>query len=357
MSNPVRRNVANVFGDGHIRLIEEDVPSLAPGTIMIDVKASLVSPGTEVGGWRNLAAKKRHPDRDAKPRRFGYSNTGRVMAVGDGVTRFKPGDRVACVGAGYALHTETAVVPHNLTVLLPDEVTWVQGAYAMLMATALHALRRAGLGFGETYAVAGLGLVGQLAARLHVLAGNYVIGWDLIPFRTQTALKSGIHAAANVGTDDHIGMTREFTRGYGLDGGLIAFGGEAGDAVKGLVKCMKRCPDTHPSGVIVVVGGASFDYQDHETTGLTNIDIRRASRTGPGYHDDAWEVGSPYPPVFMRWTTETNLALCMRLLAEGKVDVDTLTTHEIPLGNVDELTQQALENPDGMLGVVFVRGD
>jgi threonine dehydrogenase-like Zn-dependent dehydrogenase len=55
----------------------------------------------------------------------------------------------------------------------------------------------------------------------------------------------------------------------------------------------------------------------------------------------------------MRWTTRTNLALCMRLIAEGKVNVDLLTTHRIPLERVEEETGRAMKKPETMLGVIF----
>jgi threonine dehydrogenase-like Zn-dependent dehydrogenase len=118
---------------------------------------------------------------------------------------------------------------------------------------------------------------------------------------------------------------------------------------------MKKQPDGHPVGTIVVVGNAHFSYRDHESAGMTNIDIRRASRTGPGYHDESWEYGSAYPPVVMRWTTTTNLELCMRLIAERKLDVDTLTTHTVKFDDVDEGTSDALQDPDSMLGVIFTQ--
>ena len=278
-----------------------------------------------------------------------------MIAVGEGVTRFRPGGRVACIGGGYAVHTDTAIVPRNLAVHLPEQVTYAQGSYGMLMGTALHALRRAALNFGESYAVVGLGVVGQLAAQLHMLAGNRVIGWDTVPFRTEIARKWGIDATVTVGPEDPVARTREFTDGYGLDGGAIAFGGEASRAVQSLAQSMKQTPDGHRTGTIVVVGLAQFTYSDHEAAGVTNIDIRSAMRTGSGYHDKEWESGSVYPPVFMRWTTTTNLELCMRLVAEGKLDVDTLITHVIPFDDVDEGISQALEDPDTMLGVVFTQ--
>jgi polar amino acid transport system substrate-binding protein len=85
----------------------------------------------------------------------------------------------------------------------------------------------------------------------------------------------------------------------------------------------------------------------------TNLDIRRSGRTGPGYHDPQWEFGNDYPTTFMRWTTKTNLRLALRLISEGKLDVDGLTTHSIPLREISDDIARALKDPDTMLGVVF----
>ena len=57
--------------------------------------------------------------------------------------------------------------------------------------------------------------------------------------------------------------------------------------------------------------------------------------------------------VFMRWTTRTNIELCLRLIAEGKVDVDCLTTHTIPLEDAEARIDAIIDDPDALLGVVF----
>src|ERR1017187_3301201 len=44
---------------------------------------------------------------------LGYSNAGQILEVGYGVTEFKVGDRVACAGAGYAVHAEVVRVPRS----------------------------------------------------------------------------------------------------------------------------------------------------------------------------------------------------------------------------------------------------
>ena len=347
----MNRIVAATTGTGRIVLVEETVPPLRPGAILVEVHNSLVSPGTEVGGWRGLARQLEEPSPLEKPRPFGYSNAGIVAETAAGVTEFAPGDRVACIGNGYAQHTDVAVVPHNLCVPLPEGVTFAQGAYAMLAATALHAVRRTQPEIGESVAVLGLGVVGQLAARLFQLAGCYVIGWDMIPQRLEIARAWGIDATVPVGEVDEVEASRAFTGGYGLDAALFAFGGDATEAFNKVRYALKRAPDGHPYGRIVVVGGAHFTWTHGAP--LTNVDVRQAARTGPGYHDDAWEVGPGYPPVFMRWTTQTNLRLCMRLIAEGKLDVDALTTHTIPLPEVEAGIAAIIHRPDDILGVVF----
>lgn len=345
------RQVAAVTGDGRIVLLEQPTPERAPGRVLIDVHASLVSPGTELaGGWRRFAERRERPVAQPEPRPFGYSSTGIVLAAGEGVETVQPGQRVAGVGMGYALHATRAVVPQQLCAPLPDSVSFEQGAYAMLAATGLHALRRGRPEFGDLAAVAGLGLVGLLTAQLYEMNGVFVIGWDLIEKRLDLARRTGVHAVARVGRDDVPAVTRDFTAGAGLDGGVLAIPGDANAAVADMMKAMKVSPDGHAMGTIVVVGGSKFDYP----AGTHNVDFVRAARTGPGYHDDTWEHDPrDYPPVFVRWTTRSNLALCLRLIAEGRLKVDPLTTHRIPLADVEAGVDGILDAPDDILGVVF----
>ena len=128
----------------------EDVPAplLRKGHILIKTRVSLVSLGTEKMlvefGKGNLLAKARQqPDKVKQvlekiqtdglfptleavfnkldePLPLGYCNAGEVLAVGDGVTEFKVGDRVASNGQ----HAEVVCIPKNLCAKIPDNVSY-----------------------------------------------------------------------------------------------------------------------------------------------------------------------------------------------------------------------------------------
>ena len=108
--------VAAVMPDGRIGLVEEDIPETPAGCVLLEVKSSLVSPGSELRGWRGLARGDSRAGSGGRPMPFGYSNAGVVLETGEGVNGLRPGDRVAAIGGGYARHATHALVPQNLCV-------------------------------------------------------------------------------------------------------------------------------------------------------------------------------------------------------------------------------------------------
>jgi threonine dehydrogenase-like Zn-dependent dehydrogenase len=122
---------------------------------------------------------------------LGYSCAGTVLAVGASIKDIEPGDRVACAGAGYAVHAELVSVPRNLVAKVPDlasgpagtgenpplnedpqhrpfsgrrtsGISFEEAAFATIASIALHGFRLAETKLGERVAVIGLGLVGQI---------------------------------------------------------------------------------------------------------------------------------------------------------------------------------------------------
>jgi threonine dehydrogenase-like Zn-dependent dehydrogenase len=196
-----------------------------------------------------------------------------------------------------------------MAVPIPDEVPYADAASIHLVATALNTTRRLDPKIAEYIAVVGLGLLGNFATQWARIAGCHVAGLDRLPMRLEKADTCGAHLCVDPTSDEGVASVREFTRERGLDGAVIAFGGDGTAAFKMLVGQMKRAPDTHQMGRIVIVGGARIDHQFAALLG--NLDVRSAARTGPGYHDEDWEHGQDYPPVFVDWTTNRNMEECL----------------------------------------------
>src|SRR5271155_2177247 len=205
---------------GEIEVVDIPAPKLLPGCVLVRTAASLVSAGTERASSefaaKNLMQKARmRPDlvrevlskisRDGllatlstvrsrldQPSALGYSSAGTVVAVGEGVVDINPGDRVACAGAGHAVHAEFACVPRLLIARIPSEtVSFDQAAFTTLGAVALHGVRNADAKLGDIVAVIGLGLLGQLTVQILKAAGCRVLGMDIAPERAELALRLG----------------------------------------------------------------------------------------------------------------------------------------------------------------------
>jgi threonine dehydrogenase-like Zn-dependent dehydrogenase len=226
-----------------------------------------------------------------------------------------------------------------------------EAAAAHLAATALYAVRRAQPEFGECALVMGLGLVGQLTAQLAQLCGCHAMGVDRLPLRIRVARQVGIERAVLAAEEDPVAVAAQFSGGYGIDFAVIAFGGDANEAFEQARDSLKLSPDGHRMGRIVIVGGARINQLF--AAGLGNVDVRSSARTGPGYHDSAYELGASYPPVFVPWTTQRNLAECLRAMADGRLKAQPLLTHEFPLADIREAVDTLVDHPDQALGVVL----
>ena len=344
----MKRRFAVRDGRGVISVREEDIPPYGPNELLVEVRASVISAGTELIGIKEL---RKNPDPSREAVAFGYQNAGVVLEKGKDCGNFEVGDRVACMGGGYALHATHSIIPRNLAVPIPDNISFEEAAVNHLAVTALQAIRRTDLRLGETLAVAGLGIVGQIACQLGRLSGCRVVGMDLLQMRLECAKKSGAHMVVNAADKDAAAIVKGFTEDYGLDAGIMALGGDGTQAFKMLLDMMKVSPDMHQMGRIVVVGGCEITTSYASSCG--NIDVRSSARTGPGYRDKEWEQGRDYPPVFVQWDTKRNLSLVLRLISEGQLQVKPLITHRFSLSEAEAACEELIQHPENSLMVVL----
>lgn len=344
----MKRQAAVITTDGKVEARELDLPELQAGMALVKTYATLISPGTEMNGVKERRAKKAV---DGKDYVFGYSAAGEIVQVKGDFPHLKPGMRVAAMG-GKAEHANYNCVPVNMLTPIPEDLPYEEACFACLGATALQAVRRAAPALGEYGAVLGLGIVGNLTAQLAQLNGARIIAWEGLKARIDLARRCGIREVLAVTQEDDPQIsTEQFAMPYGLDFGIIAFGGDASKAFDSLYRSMKLSADGHRMGRIVLVGGCTLSIRG--ASGLGNLDIRSAARTGPGYHDKKYEYGQDYPAAFVQFTTQRNLHEIALLISEKRLKVEPMITHRMSLSAVSQAADLLIDHPDKTLGVVL----
>lgn len=335
---------------GETILEEIPAPIIQPGQVIIRTKASLVSLGTEKTlvefGKSSLVAKARQqPERIQQvlnkmktdgllptleavfnkldqPLPLGYCNAGQVIAIGEGVTNIKIGDRVVSNGG----HAEFVSVPKNLVAKIPDEVTFEEATFAVIGSIGLQGIRLAEPTFGETIVVIGLGLLGLLTTQLLLANGCNVIGFDLEPKKVLMANKLGAKAFISKDIDIEK-IVENITNGVGADAVIITASTRSNRVISQAAKmCRKK-------GRIILIGvvGLKLDRSDFYKKELT---FQVSCSYGPGRYDDDYELkGNDYPIAFVRWTEKRNFEAVLQAIANKKLNVIDLITNRVDLQN------------------------
>ena len=340
------QNVKN----GNTTIEEVPMPTPREGMALVKIAASLVSAGTErmivEFAEKNLVGKARsRPDlvkqvidkarregivptlqaafnRLDQPMTLGYSSAGTIVALGKNMQGFKVGQRVACAGAGYAVHAEYNIVPRNLITPLPKNVDFESAAFTTLGAIAMQGFRLAEPQLGENVAIIGLGLLGLLTIQLASAAGCNVLGIDLDPKRIKLASALGFEAVTRQNAES---ASVAFTANRGFDSIII-------------------CADTSSNDPIELAGVIARDRAKVVATGAVGLTIPRKiyfekeislinSRSyGPGRYDPSYEEnGNDYPIGYVRWTEGRNLQSVVDLMAGGKLKVAPLISHRFSI--------------------------
>jgi predicted dehydrogenase len=368
--------------DGNVFIKEVPAPTVGSGCVLVQTGASLISAGTErlvIGfGQKNLLEKGRsRPElvqhvldkvrregvlttiravrnRLDRPISLGYSSAGTIVEIGADVTDLKPGDRVACAGAGYAAHAEVVSIPRNLVAKVPEprssgakRVDFEEAAFATLGAIAMHGMRLAEPQVGETIAVIGLGLIGQLTVQLAQVAGCTVLGMD--PNRARCRLAEQLGCAGCAAEEGEFrSLIAAHAESVGADVVIIAAATPSQSPVR-LAGEVARS-----RGRVVAIGAIGTEiprnlYYQKEL-------VFQISRSyGPGRYDNAYEEkGHDYPIEYVRWTENRNLKSFLDLLAQGQVHAQSLITHRFEIAEARQAYDLILgKAKEEFLGVII----
>lgn len=368
------KQIIQNYRTGIVELAEVPVPICSPDTLLVKNEASLVSIGTErsvieLGRKSILGKAKARPDlvkrflekaqkegfyktfqealeRLDQPTALGYSSAGVVVEVGSNVHKYSPGDRVACIGAGYASHAGYVKVPGNLCCRMPDNLSFDEASFGMLGIIALNGIRCAKLTFGESVAVVGLGLLGLLSVQILKAYGCRVIGTDIDPLKTSMALQLGADEIAEA--RDFKKACEVFTEGMGVDAVILTVATESDEPVHQAVDAVRS------AGRIVCVGVADIHPRRNEMW-HKEVELIVSKAGGAGTFDPIYEnKGIDYPIGHVRWTENRNLSEFLRLIACGKVNVRALISHNFPINEAEDVYRNIVGNKGGpYIGVVL----
>lgn len=370
------KQLAQKLKNGKLQVIEVPFPVIEPGRILVRNHYSLISAGTE-GNTVTTARKSLIGKAKERPEQvkqilgvlkqqgpvqtyravtkkldayspLGYSSAGEVIDIGNDVTDFRRGDKVACAGAGYANHAEIISVPQNLCVKLPENTDMKPAGYNTLGAIALQGIRQADMRLGESCAVIGLGLLGQLTCLMLRTSGVKTIGIDIDDFVVQLGKKYSCDMALTRNTPGINEQILNFTNGLGVDAVIITAATSSRDPINFAGQIARK------RARIIVVGAVPTGFDREPDWYKKELELRMSCSYGPGRYDPQYEEkGRDYPAAYVRWTEKRNMQAFQELIHSGRISLDYLTTHEFNLEEAPQAYDMIVKRTEPFLGVVL----
>jgi L-iditol 2-dehydrogenase len=310
------------YSNRDVRIEKMPVPEIGPGELLMRVAASGIC-GSDVMEWYR---------RDKVPLILGHEVAGEVVEVGEGVKKFKPGDRVAathhvpCNTCHYclkghhtvcetllkgthfdpggfaeyvripALNTDRGVFP------MPKGVSYEAASFMEPLACVLRGQKNAKVNPGQSVLVLGSGISGLLHVALaRAIGATLVVAADTIPFRLHKAEEMGAHRTFRA--DGRLIQTlREANGGYLADRVIICF--------EGFIPLALRAVER--GGTVLFFAGAGEDATIPATI-----------------NDLFWRTEITLTSTYAGSPADCDMAL--RLIQAGTVPVQKIVTHRLSL--------------------------
>ena len=303
-----RKSIVFVEANNAQLLDEPFTMEPAAGKVLIKTAFSTISSGTEravLTGDLNVGYGR--PQTVAQfPRRGGYSTSGVVEKVGEGVAGVKPGDRVAMI---HTTHSEYLEVEEKNLLLLDDGISFQEAAIWHISTFPLAAIRKCHLEIGESAIVMGLGILGMMAVKLLRAAGaTPIIAVDPVAEKRAEALTMGADYALDPFGEDFAAKVKEITKGGCKVAIEVTGNGKALDMV---LDCMAKF------GRVALLGctrNSDFTidyYRKVHAPGITMV----------GAHTNARPKVESYPGM---WTTIDDMRALQNLVLTGRLDFTSM---------------------------------
>jgi 2-desacetyl-2-hydroxyethyl bacteriochlorophyllide A dehydrogenase len=319
--------------------------TLRPDELLVESEWTFISAGTELANYTG-----REPDVFvsgawcAYPWNSGYANVGVVKAVGSGVTRFKPGERVYSTGSHSAL---VKVNQNGLVVAVPPGLDSCVAVATRMAAVSVSAVVMSDPRLHPWVVVFGLGLVGNLAAQAFRILGGRVIGVDPVASRRELATRCGIRWTAGGTPEETQDAIRAITGGAMADISV-----EASGLTPVVLQAIKATADV---GQVVLLGSPRAPYQGDLTPAFKDIHLRYLTVRGalewcpPTYTPRSSQNGR----TFAIPSLHDKQMMIFDWVLSGQMQVAPLISHRLPPARVKEAYEGLLRQPETYVGVAL----
>jgi len=301
-----------------VALVEKEITMPGRGEVQVRLISSVVSPGTERAFIRQM-----ENTVPIWPFPAGYSAAGIVEAVGEGVSKFTVGDRVA----GKMIHSNIVNVEEELLFSMPDKVDFDEASYIIMGHIAMQAIRKARIELGEACVIFGAGLVGLVAAQFAKANGACpVIQIDQVESKLERALTGGADYVINSKDEDWKEQIKKITNKKGVP--VII---ESTGFPQPIVDSLQIAANY---GRVIILSSTRGNpeinfYRDVHKKGITII----------GAHASTCPSNDSYPGF---WTQKDNCKTVINLLDSGRISFRHIASEKKHYTEYKEIYQKVL---------------
>ncbi len=331
-----------------ISIQKYELPSLSDHEVHIKTLFSGISAGTEMSQYRGtspfltkqwdattrLFVKSTQSTISYPIENFGYEESGIVTAVGKRVKDIHPGQYIF----GPWGHKTDHIADESYTKdhLMPDGLDPICGIFSHIGAVALNGVHDARIRIGETVAVFGLGVLGQIICQAVQASGAKVIAVDLIDSRLETARKTGVFQALNAGEVDVAQRIKALTANKGADVCIEVSGST--------IALQQAIRSAAYSARVVAMG-----FFQGEAKGLF---------LGEEFHHNrinlvCSQISGTDPELKYRWDKLRLWQTAIQLQADGLLNLQPLITHRVPFSHTADLFDLIDKNPTEVMQSVI----
>ena len=323
-----------ITGPKKAEFADAPLPGCPSNGVLVKAKVTAISAGTEVRVYRGIAV-----DDDGKfmhetkpyelPCENGYSMVGEVVEVGKNVKGLAEGQRVFVPEP----HKEYAAVAADLVVQLPEEIPDEEAVMINILEVAHQGLRQGEPPVGGNVAVVGQGVIGLSALAYATTFGMRTAVLDIDPTRLQIAEKMGARLAVSPEEENAVNQVYDLFDGAGADATC-----EAASNWAGIRTAMEV---TGIDGTVVIIARHT-QHPDFNPVGHPFLGKRLRIVTTYAYPDDN-----------DRWSRDRSFALTVDLLAQRRLHIAPMLTHEFAWHELPDVYKRLDEGDKTIVGTTI----